>query len=89
MLGEMLHLDIQMGKEAMNTSIFQKYFGETAFCMKILTMATKGFVQLKSNDTYFSDIWFSGVKRLRRRWLWEYIIVGQKRRPTRVFVYLH
>ena len=25
-------------------------------------MAKKGCVQLMSNDTYFSDSWFSGVK---------------------------
>ena len=30
--------------------------------MKILTMVTKGCGQLASNDTYFSDSWFCGVK---------------------------
>ena len=31
-------------------------------CMQILLIATKGCGQLKSNDTYFSDIWFSSIK---------------------------
>ena len=31
-------------------------------CMKRLMMSTKGRGQLMSNDTYFYDIWFSGVK---------------------------
>ena len=31
-------------------------------CMKRLIMAKKGCGQLTQNDTYFSDIWFSGVK---------------------------
>ena len=30
--------------------------------MKRLTMSTKGCGQLTSNDTYFADSWFSGVK---------------------------
>ena len=30
--------------------------------MKILMVAAKVCVQMTSNDTYFSDIWFSGVK---------------------------
>ena len=60
-LGKMLHLDIQKGKEATNTFIFQKYFGDNAACMKRLMMAKKGCGQLTSNDTYFYDIWFSGV----------------------------
>ena len=30
--------------------------------MKILPMATKGCAQLKSNETYFADRWFSVVK---------------------------
>ena len=56
-----MHLDIQKGKEAMKTLEFQKYLGVTAAYMKILEMTTKGFVQLKSNDTYFADIWFCSV----------------------------
>ena len=31
-------------------------------CMKRLAIATKGCVQLTSNDTYFPDIWFSSIK---------------------------
>ena len=61
-LGTMLYLDIQMGKEAMKTSKFQQKIRGTAACMKRPMMATKGCGQLTSNDTYFSDIWFSGVK---------------------------
>ena len=58
----MLHLDILKGKDAMKTSIFQKKIGGTALCTKILMVATKWCGQLKPNDIYFSDSWFSGVK---------------------------
>ena len=58
----MLHLDTQKGKEAMKTSESQKYLIGTAACMKIIDIATKGCVQLTSNDTYFAYIWFSSVK---------------------------
>ena len=51
----MLHLETQKGKEAVKVSKFQKYLGGTASCMKRLAIATKGCVQLASNDTYFSD----------------------------------
>ena len=61
-LGTMLHLEIQKGKEAMKTSNFQKYLGGTAACMKRQMMATKGCGKLTSNDTYFDDIQFGGVK---------------------------
>ena len=61
-LGTMLHLDIQNVTEAMKTSKFQKYIGGTTVCMKRLAINTKGCVQLTSNDSYFSDIWFSSVK---------------------------
>ena len=47
----MLHLDIQKGKGAMNTSIFQKYIGGNEACMKRLMMATKFCGQLTSNGT--------------------------------------
>ena len=30
--------------------------------MKRLMMSTKWFGQMKSNDAYFADSWFSGVK---------------------------
>ena len=58
----MLHLEIQKGKEATNTSKFQKYIGDTTVCMKRLAFATKGCGQLKSNDTNFDYNWFSSVK---------------------------
>ena len=40
----------------------QKYLRGTNTCMKRLDMATKGCGQIKSNDTYFADSWFSSVK---------------------------
>ena len=58
----MLHLEIQKGKEAMKTSIFQKYLVGIAACLKRLTISTKGCGQLKSNDIYFSCIWLISVK---------------------------
>ena len=61
-LGTMLHLEIQKAKEAMKTLTFQKDIRVNSALMKRLMMATKGCGQLASNDTYFSDIWFSGVK---------------------------
>ena len=61
-LGKMLHLEIQKGKEAMKTSIFQKYPEGTAECMKRLMMDTKGCGKVTSSYTYFTDRWLSGVK---------------------------
>ena len=58
----MLHLDIPKGNEAMKTSTYQKYIGCNAAGMNILMIVTKVCGKLKSNDTYFSDSWFSGVK---------------------------
>ena len=46
----------------MQASTFQQQIGGTSACMKRLMMAKKGCAQLTSNDTYFSDSWFSGVK---------------------------
>ena len=62
MLGAMLHLEIQKGKEATKMSQFQKYLGGTAVHLKIIAIAIEGYVQLTSNDTYFDDSWFSSVK---------------------------
>ena len=45
-LGTMLHLDTKKGKEAMNTSQFQKYLEGTTEYMKRLAIATKGCGQL-------------------------------------------
>ena len=58
----MLHLDIQKGKESINKSTFQSELGGTSACMKRLAIATKGCGQLTSNNTYFSDSWFSSIK---------------------------
>ena len=58
----MLHLDIQKGKEAMKTSKFQKYLGGTTACIERLAIDNYGCGQLTSNNTYFSDSWFSSVK---------------------------
>ena len=46
----------------MKTSIFQNILGGTNACMKILAISTKYCVQLTSNNTYFSGIWFNSVK---------------------------
>ena len=62
MLGDMLHIDIQNGEKAVKASKFQQDIKGTEVCMKRLIMATKRCRQLTSNDAYFSDIWFSGVK---------------------------
>ena len=62
MLGTMLHLGIQKGKEDMKASTFQKYLRGTTTCMNRISIATKGCGQLISNETYFCDIWFSSVK---------------------------
>ena len=40
-LGTMLYLEIQKGKEAMETSEFQQNVGGTAECMKSLMVDTK------------------------------------------------
>ena len=61
-LGTMLHLEIQKGKEVMKTFNFQKDIVGTAACTKRLMMDIKGCGQLTSNDNYFPDIWFGGVK---------------------------
>ena len=58
----MLHLDIQKGKDAMKTYIFQIDILVTAEFMNRPMMATKGCGQLTLNNTYFADSWFSGVK---------------------------
>ena len=49
--GTMLHLYTQKGKEAMKTSIFQKYIGGNTACMKRLYIATKLCGRLTSNDS--------------------------------------
>ena len=61
----MLHLEIKKGEDDMKTSDVQKYLKETAFCMKRLKTDTKGCDKLTSNETNFSDSWFSGVKKYK------------------------
>ena len=46
----------------MKKSKFQCVLGGTSVCVKRLAIATKGCVQLTSNDTYFANRWFSSVK---------------------------
>ena len=41
---------------------FQQQIGGTHSFMNRITKSAKGCVQLSSNDTLFSDIWFSGLK---------------------------
>ena len=60
-LGTMLHLEIQKGGKAMKTLTFQNDIGGTATYMKRIMINKKGCGQLNSNDTYFSDSWFSSV----------------------------
>ena len=64
-LGTMLQLETQKGKEATKVSKFQHFLGGTATCMKRLALDTKRCGQLTSNDTYFSDSWFSCVKNAK------------------------
>ena len=55
-LGTMLHLDIQKGKEAMNTSKPQKDTRDTNVCMERLAVANKGcgrtVTRLRSEERY-------------------------------------
>ena len=76
-LGTMLHIEIQKGKEDMETLEFQNISIGTSACMKIISIATKGCGQMTSNVTYFADSWFSSVKTAKGRWLQESIIVGR------------
>ena len=61
-LGTMLYLDIQKGKEATKAEKFQQHIGGTAAWKNIPMIAKKGCGQVMSNDTYFAEIWFRGVK---------------------------
>ena len=60
-LGTMLYLEIQKGKDMKKIAQFQKYIGGTVAYMKIIIRVTNGCGQLSSNNTLFSDLWFSGV----------------------------
>ena len=46
----------------MKTSNFQQRIGGTAACIRRQMIATKECGQLTSNDIYFADSWFIGVK---------------------------
>ena len=46
----------------MKTSNFHNDLGVTTACMKRLSISTKWCIQMTSNDTSFSDRWFSFVK---------------------------
>ena len=46
----------------MKASGFQKNIGGTAEFTKRIIRDKKGFGQLSSNDTFFYDSWFIGVK---------------------------
>ena len=46
----------------MNSSDFQQQIVGTAACMNITMKDNKVCGQLLSNDTFFADRWFSGVK---------------------------
>ena len=88
-LGTMLHLDIQKGKQATKTSIFQKYLRGTEACIKIRMMAKKGCGQLTSNDTYFYEIWFNGVKTAEEAMDLGVNFCGLAKKGHKGFVYLH
>ena len=60
-LGNMLYLYKQKGKEATKTAEFQQQIGGTAACITRLIRAKKGCEQMTSNETYFTDRFFSGV----------------------------
>ena len=57
-----LYIEIKKGKCAMKASGFQQNIGGTDACMKRIMKGARGWVQLSSNDTFFVDRWFSGVK---------------------------
>ena len=58
-------------------------------CMKILAMATKGCGKLKSNDTYFSDSWFSYVKTAEGAMDAGVYYCGPVKTGHKVFVSIH
>ena len=61
-LVNILYLYIQKGKYEMKTYKFQHDIRGTDYCMKRIVKVTNGCGKLSSNDTLFSDSWFSGVK---------------------------
>ena len=61
----MLYLEIQNGKEATKTGKFQQDIGGNAASTKIIIRIKKGCGKLSSNNTYYDDIWFSGLKTVK------------------------
>ena len=58
-LGTMLYLNTQKSDEAINKVKFKKYIECTEYWIRINTKAKKGYGQIFSNKTFFSDIWLS------------------------------
>ena len=65
-LGIMLYLEIQNGKEDINTLDFQQQIRGTAAHINRRMKGTNMCGTLTSKDIEFSDIWFSGVENLKR-----------------------
>ena len=57
-----MYLDLQKGKDTMNTLEFQQYIGVVATFTNIIINATNGCDQLSSNDILFADNLFRIVK---------------------------
>ena len=55
------------GERGYEENEFSKRYWRYCSVHEEKTMTTKGWVQLNSNDTYFSDIWFSGVKTAEKK----------------------
>ena len=61
----------------MNKSEYQEdILGIVAF-IKITIKASKGYGQMSSNCTYFSDIWFNRIKHQMRQANKDSILAGQ------------
>ena len=58
----MLYIKVQSIKESMNIVGFQKETGGRSACPKRIMKAKKWCGELSSNDTFFSDTRFSGIK---------------------------
>ena len=57
-----MYLELQKGKDTINTLKFQQYIGVIATFTNRITNATNGCDQLSSNDTLFADDLFRIVK---------------------------
>ena len=58
----MLNLDIQKWKDAMKALADQQDIGGMDVSMESILKSNKDFGQLSSNNTFFADIWFRGLK---------------------------